>query len=130
LQKEIERLEEKLAQESRKSLLRDAQTIDGLKVVVQKMGQAEIEELLKAATLLAEADCVAVLGSETGKVVASVGRSGLGRGLKAGSIVKAAAAVLGGGGGGKPDLAQGGGPNAGEIDRALQAAVEAIKAGG
>lgn len=128
-QKEIDRLEKKLAHESLKSLSRDAQTIDGLKVVVQKMGQAEIEEMLKAATLLAEADCVAVLGSETGKVVASVGRSGLSRGLKAGSIVKAAAAVLGGGGGGKPDLAQGGGPNAGELDGALQAAVEAIKAG-
>jgi alanyl-tRNA synthetase len=130
LQKEIERLEEKLAQESRKSLFREAQTIDGLKVVVQRMGEAPIEEMLKAAKLLAEADCVAVLGSETGKVVASVGRSGLGRGLKAGSIVKAAAAVLGGGGGGRPELAQGGGPKVGELDRALQAAVEAIKAGG
>ena len=128
-QKEIERLEEKLAQESLKSLSREGQTIDGLKVVVQKMGQAEIEEMLKAATLLADADCVAILGSEAGKVVASVGRSGLSRGVKAGSIVKAAAAVLGGGGGGKPDLAQGGGPNVRELDRALQAAVEAIKTG-
>jgi alanyl-tRNA synthetase len=129
LQKEIERLEEKLAQERLKSLSREAQTIDGLKVVVQKMGQAEIEEMLKAASLLAEEDCVAVLGSETGKIVVSAGRSGLSRGLQAGSIVKVAAAVLGGGGGGKPDLAQGGGPNVKELDRALQAAVEAIKAG-
>jgi len=128
-QKEIERLEEKLAQESLKSLSREAQTIDGLKVVVQKMGQAEIEEMLKAATLLADADCVAILGSEAGKIVVSAGRSGLSRGIKAGSIVKAAAAVLGGGGGGKPDLAQGGGPNVRELDRALQAAVEAIKTG-
>jgi alanyl-tRNA synthetase len=128
-QKEIERLEERLAEESLKSLSREAQTIDGLKVVVHKMGEAPIEEMLKAAALLAEGDYVAVLGSETGKVVVSAGKSGLARGLKAGSIVKAAAAVLGGGGGGRPELAQGGGPNLNELDRALQAAVEAIKEG-
>jgi alanyl-tRNA synthetase len=128
-QKEIERLEERLAEESLKSLSREAQTIDGLKVVVHKMEEAPIEEMLKAASLLAEGDYVAVLGSETGKVVVSAGRSGLARGLKAGSIVRAAAAVLGGGGGGRPELAQGGGPNIKELDRALQAAVEAIREG-
>ena len=37
------------------------------------MGSADIDELLKAATLLAEQDYVALLGSDTGKLVAAVG---------------------------------------------------------
>ncbi|MDD1755011.1 MAG: alanine--tRNA ligase [Methanothrix sp.] len=126
-QKEIERLKEDLAKARLKTLTSDAQEIDGLKVVVQKMGSADIDELLKAASLLAEQDYVALLGSETGKLVAAVGKSGLEKGVKAGSIIKAAAKAIGGGGGGKPDLAQGGGPNVGQLDAALAAGKEAMK---
>ena len=53
-----------------------------------------MDELLKAAALLAEQDCVVLLGSETGKLVAAVGKSGLAKGLKAGAIIKAAAKTL------------------------------------
>jgi alanyl-tRNA synthetase len=97
--------------------------------VVQKMCSADINELLKAAAILAEQDCVALLGSETGLLVAAVGQSGLSKGVKAGSIIQAAAKALGGGGGGKPDLAQGGGPNAEKLDEALKAGREAMRAG-
>ncbi|MGE4380881.1 MAG: DHHA1 domain-containing protein, partial [Methanothrix sp.] len=107
----------------------EAETIDGLRVIVQKMGNADIDELLKAAALLAEEDCVALLGSKTGKLVAAVGQSGLSKGVKAGSIIKAAAKVLGGGGGGRPQLAQGGGPDTERLEEALAAGREAIRAG-
>ena len=60
--------------------------------------------------------------------MASVGRSGLARGVKAGSIIRAAARALGGGGGGKPELAQGGGPNAEKLYEALAAGREAMRA--
>jgi alanyl-tRNA synthetase len=126
-QKEIERLKEDLAKARLKTLTAEAQEIDGLKVVVQKMGSADIDELLKAAALLAEQDCVALLGSETGKLVAAVGKSGLEKGVKAGSIIRAAAKALGGGGGGKPDLAQGGGPNVEKLDEALKVGREAMR---
>ncbi|MFI6108506.1 alanine--tRNA ligase [Streptomyces sp. NPDC051310] len=43
------------------------------------------------------------------------------RGLKAGELVRTAAKTLGGGGGGKPDVAQGGGQNAGAIGEAIDA---------
>lgn len=128
-QKEIERLKEDLARARLWSLTSEAQNIDGLKVVVQKMGAADIDELLKAATLLAEQDYVALLGSETGKLVAAVGKSGLEKGVKAGNIIKAATKALGGGGGGKPELAQGGGPNVEKLNEALRAGVEAMRAG-
>lgn len=49
------------------------------------------KNLYEASALLAEEDCGALLGSETGKLVAAVGRSGLDKGIKAGSIIKAAA---------------------------------------
>jgi alanyl-tRNA synthetase len=127
-QKEIERLKEDLAKSRLKTLAAEALDMVGLKVVVQKMGNADIDELLKAASLLAEQDYVALLGSETGKLVAAVGKSGLEKGVKAGSIIKAAAKALGGGGGGKPDLAQGGGPNVAKLDEALRAGTEAMRA--
>ena len=128
-QKEIERLKEDLAEARLKTMTADAETINGLKIIVQKMGSADNEELLKAAALLAEQDYVALLGSETGSLVAAVGQSGLDKGIKAGSIIKAAAKALGGGGGGKPDLAQGGGPNVEKLDEALKAGKEAMRAG-
>jgi alanyl-tRNA synthetase len=90
------------------------------------MGSADIDELLKAAALLAEQDCVALLGSETGKLVAAVGQSGLAKGIKAGSIIRAAARALGGG---RPELGQGGGPNPEKLDEALKAGREAMRAG-
>ena len=129
-QKEIERLKEDLAKARLKTLIAEAEIMDGLKIVVQKMGSADIDELLKAAALLAEQDCIALLGSETGKLVAAVGQSGLAKGVKAGSIIRAAAKALGGGGGGKPDLAQGGGPNVEKLDEALKAGREAMRARG
>ena len=128
-QKEIERLKEDLAAARLKTLVSEAETIDGLRVIVQKMGNADIDELLKAAALLAEEDCVALLGSKTGKLVAAVGQSGLSKGVKAGSIIKAAAKVLAGGGGGRPQLAQGGGPDTERLEEALAAGKEAIRAG-
>ena len=128
-QKEIERLKEDLAKARLKTLVAEAEIMDGLRIVVQKMGSADIDELLKAAALLAEQDCVAILGSETGKLVAAVGQSGLAKGVKAGSIIRAAARALGGGGGGRPELAQGGGPNVEKLDEALAAGREAMRAG-
>ena len=128
-QKEIERLKEDLAKARLKTLVAEAEIRDGLRIVVQKMGSADIDELLKAAALLAEQDYVALLGSVTGKLVAAVGQSGLAKGVKAGSIIRAAAKALGGGGGGRPELAQGGGPNAEKLDEALAAGKEAMRAG-
>ena len=95
---------------------------------MQKIGRVDIDELLKAEALLAEQDCTVLLGSETGKLVAAVGRSGLKKGLQAGAIIKAAAKPLGGGGGGRPELAQGGGPNAEHLEEALAAGREAMRA--
>jgi alanyl-tRNA synthetase len=137
-QKEIERLKEDLNRSRIRSLIDQAKVIggleitanrqgksvvekiSGLKLVQQKLGNADLDELIKAATMLSEMDYVAILGGESGKVVAAVGKTGLEKGVKAGNIVKASSKVLGGGGGGRPELAQGGGPLAEKLDEALK----------
>jgi len=49
--------------------------------------------------------------------------------LKAGELVKQAAAAVGGKGGGRPDMAQGGGVEAGKLDEALALAVPFVEQG-
>ncbi|MDD1741707.1 MAG: alanine--tRNA ligase [Methanotrichaceae archaeon] len=127
-QKDLERLKEELAKARLRSFASEARSVNDMKIVVQKMGLADIDELLKTASLLAEMDYIAILGSETGKIVAAVGKSGMAKGIKAQDIVKTASKLLGGGGGGGPDLAQGGGPFSEKIDEALEAGIKAIKA--
>jgi alanyl-tRNA synthetase len=72
-----------------------------------------------------------VLGSVSdGRVhlVASVDPELVGRGVKAGAVIKAAAELVGGGGGGRDTLAQAGGREPEHLEEALQRAREAIEA--
>jgi alanyl-tRNA synthetase len=73
---------------------------------------------------------VALIGVEDGKASAVVGvTDDLSKNLSAVELVKAGVAALGGkGGGGRPDMAQGGGPNAAKAPEALKA-IEAALAG-
>ncbi|GAB3715857.1 alanine--tRNA ligase [Nocardiopsis nanhaiensis] len=61
-------------------------------------------------------------------VVIAANKAAQKEGIKAGELVGVAAKALGGGGGGKPDIAQGGGSDAGKVGEALRA-VEARVAG-
>jgi alanyl-tRNA synthetase len=73
---------------------------------------------------------VALIGVEDGKASAVVGvTEDLSKNLSAVELVKAGVAALGGkGGGGRPDMAQGGGPDAAKAGEALKA-IEAALAG-
>ena len=73
---------------------------------------------------------VALIGVDDGKASAVVGvTDDLPKRLSAVELVKAGVAALGGkGGGGRPDMAQGGGPDAAKAPEAL-AAIEAALAG-
>ncbi|MBX3501809.1 MAG: alanine--tRNA ligase [Alphaproteobacteria bacterium] len=73
---------------------------------------------------------VALVGVEDGKASAVIGvTDDLVARLSAVELVRAAVAALGGkGGGGRPDMAQGGGPDAAQADAALQAVEAAISA--
>ncbi|MFO1157797.1 MAG: alanine--tRNA ligase [Reyranellaceae bacterium] len=71
---------------------------------------------------------VALIGVEDGKASAVVGvTDDLSKSLSAVELVKAGVAALGGkGGGGRPDMAQGGGPDASKATQALQAIEAAL----
>ncbi|MGM1030572.1 MAG: alanine--tRNA ligase [Actinomycetota bacterium] len=70
---------------------------------------------------------VAIGGAVDGKpaIVVATNQAARDAGVAAGPLAKAAAGALGGGGGGKPDMAQGGGQDAG----AMPAAIAAVRAG-
>ncbi|CEH09765.1 alanine--tRNA ligase [Propionibacterium freudenreichii] len=71
---------------------------------------------------------VALVGGSATKpaLVVATTRAARDRGLNAGALVREGAGVLGGNGGGKPDLAQGGGTDAGKADEALRTVEYAI----
>ena len=75
---------------------------------------------------------VALIGIEDGKASAVVGVTDeLSKSLSAVELVKAGVAALGGkGGGGRPDMAQGGGPDAAKASEALRAIEAAVGAAG
>ncbi len=129
LKKEAARLKEDLARAQMEGLTGKAIEAGGLKVVVATLVNADVEELIKAASMISGKDYVAILGSEKdgAKIVAAVGKTGLAKGLKAGEIVKAATKVVGGGGGGKPEIAQGGGPKAEKLAEALEAGLAKVR---
>ena len=75
-------------------------------------------------------DSVALLAAEVdGRVSAVVAASdaAVGRGIKAGDVMKAMLPAFGGKGGGKPTLARGGGPAVDGIDAALEAGAAAVR---
>ena len=60
-------------------------------------------------------------------LVAMATKDVLDKGIHCGKIIKEVASVVGGGGGGRPDMAQAGGKNPENINKAVQVAYEAIE---
>ena len=69
----------------------------------------------------------AAMGDDKVNFVCKVSKDVVGKGVKAGNIVKAAAQVAGGNGGGRPDMAQAGGKEPAKLMEALKAGGEALK---
>ncbi|MCK4929432.1 MAG: alanine--tRNA ligase, partial [Methanosarcinales archaeon] len=128
--KENARLKEELASARVGSLMSDAVDIAGFRVISRTLPGADIEELVKAAAEFAkEPDVVALLVSDQGgaKIVAAAGDKALDSGVKSGDLIREMSKVVGGGGGGRPELAQGGGPDASKIDEALARGLEVLR---
>lgn len=128
--KEIERLQEEIAELRTQSLAEGAEDIDGLRVIAKTLPDAEMDELVKTATELGKQDdLVAILASDKdgAKAVVSAGQKAIDRGVLAGDIVRRVSQVLGGGGGGRPEMAQGGGPQGEKITEALSAGKQEVR---
>ncbi len=123
LEKEIDKLNLKLANSASGDLLAQVQEIDGIKLLAVKVDGADAKslrttfeqvksKLASGIILLAAAD------SEKATVIAGVS-SDLTSRFKAGELVQHISVQLGGKGGGRPDVAQGGGSNVNALPQAL-----------
>jgi alanyl-tRNA synthetase len=104
----------------------------GIRMVVEQVEAPGPKELLALSDAVRQrlGDAAVVLGTAVdGKahLVANFAEAAVGRGLKAGDVVRAAAQAAGGGGGGRDTMAQAGGGDPEKLPEALAAARAAIE---
>ena len=118
--KDIERMSTRLVELEVQTLV--PESIGGIPVVIQRIDLAA-KDLSAIAGSIAEKGGVALLaGGEPVRVVLASGDPR----VNAGEIIGQVCSLLGGKGGGKPTLAQGGGPDAAQLDLALKVGKERI----
>jgi alanyl-tRNA synthetase len=115
------------------SLLEGAPSVGGVTILVGQVPSAPIDALRGAIDWIRDkaGSAAILLGTVTdGKVVllAGMSKDANARGLAAGDLIKEVAPLVGGRGGGRPDMAQGGGPDADGLPAALDRAREWISA--
>ncbi len=130
LQKEIDSLKTKIASKFTDNIDDDLKDINGIKILSKKV---EIENPSQLRDLADKfkgkiKSGVILLGAESnGKaLLISIVTDDLTKKYKAGDIVKKAASLVGGGGGGRPDMAQAGGSNPDNLDKALNSVYDLI----
>ncbi|QRY82110.1 alanine--tRNA ligase [Pseudomonas sp. PDNC002] len=133
LEKELEQLKAKAASAAGDDLAGSAVDVGGVKVLSSRLDGLDGKALLALVDQLKNklGSGVILLGGvfeEKVVLVAGVTQDLTGK-LKAGDLMKQAAAAVGGKGGGRPDMAQGGGVDAGKLDEALALAVKFVEQG-
>ena len=111
-------------------LFSGAREVRGLKVITATVSGADAAKLRSMAEGLWDrgAGVVAVLAcvnEEKINLAAACGPEAVGKGVKAGDLIRQVCAACGGKGGGKPDMAMGGGSDVTKLDEAL-ARVDAL----
>ncbi|WP_264179969.1 alanine--tRNA ligase [Luteimonas panaciterrae] len=132
LERELESLKAKAASGAAADLASEAVDVEGIKVLAVRLEGFDAKALRDAVDRLKQqlGDAVIVLaGAEDGKValVAGVSGAALGR-FKAGDLLSHIAKRIGGKGGGRPDLAQGGGPDGQDLNKALAEVPDWVRA--
>jgi alanyl-tRNA synthetase len=118
-------LEKELARKTAESLLAQAETIKGVKVLVAKIPATRMEILREMSDIIRDKlkSAIVVLGTvyqDKPAFIAAVTPDLVEKGYDAGKIVKQVAGVAGGSGGGKTSLAQAGGKDKKKLDEALK----------
>ena len=125
LAKQVDQLKEKLAQSAVAALEGQARTVNGARVLAARLEGMDRQQMRSLADSLRNKwkSAVVVLASSGDggvAIVAAVTKDLTGK-VQAGKLVNAVAQATGGKGGGRPDMAEGGGKDAGALDAALQA---------
>jgi len=123
LEKQLERLNSKLASSAGDELSAQAVNVAGVKVLAVKLNDVDPKSLRDMADQLKNklGSCAVVLAVVEGdkvSLIAGVSKDKMGQ-IKAGDLVNFVATQVGGKGGGKPDLAQAGGNNPAGLVEAL-----------
>ncbi|WP_252271460.1 alanine--tRNA ligase [Pseudomonas subflava] len=133
LEKELEQLKAKAASAAGNDLAGSAVDVKGVKVLASRLDGLDGKALLAMVDQLKNklGSAVILLGGVLeDKVVLVAGvTQDLTAKLKAGDLMRQAAATVGGKGGGRPDMAQGGGVDAGKLDEALALAAAFVEQG-
>ncbi|MBI5189633.1 MAG: alanine--tRNA ligase [Nitrospirae bacterium] len=125
LEKELEKLKDKMAASGAGDLLSQARDINGVKVLASVVDGLEAKDLRTMGDNLREkmgSGILALGSSKDGRVslLCMVSKDLLDR-YKAGDIIKVAAAAVGGSGGGRPDMAQAGGKDPDKLPESMAA---------
>ena len=133
LKSEQEKLKAKLAKDSISDIDSQIYEVGGIKAIVLKVNDVEMNELRNLGDNLKQkvANGVVVLASVSGSnvsLLAMAGDEAVSKGIHAGNIIKSIATIVGGGGGGRPNMAQAGGKRAEDTDKALEKAKKVIAA--
>ena len=128
LEKELDRIKQKLASARGSDLSTNAREIGGIKVLAEKLDGVDPNSLRETVDQLKNklGSAIVVLGTEAGqgvRLVAGVTSDLTGR-FKAGELVSFVAGQVGGKGGGRPDFAQAGGSDATKLGSALESVHE------
>ncbi|MCH7677638.1 alanine--tRNA ligase, partial [candidate division KSB1 bacterium] len=134
LEKEIQQLRVKSAQQDIGQLVNSAQSLDGFKIVTSQMASKTVDELKQISDTLR-----AKIGSGVGVLSSVINDKASfvcvvtddlisGKNLKAGDIIKQVAAIADGSGGGRPHMALAGGKNINKIEQALEKVPEIVSA--
>jgi alanyl-tRNA synthetase len=131
LEKELQQLKGKLASTQGSDLASRAVEIDGIKVLAVRMDGADNKVLRDTLDqlknkLASAAVVLATVDGEKISLVAGVTRDQTNR-LKAGELVNMVATQVGGKGGGRPDMAQAGGNQPGNLDAALDSVPDWVR---
>ena len=123
LNRELDRLKSQLASSTGDSLLSQAVDIGGIKVLAVEIDNADAKALRDSVDKMKDklgTAAVVFAAKEDGKVrlIAGVSKDATDR-IKAGDLVNHVATQVGGKGGGRPDLAQAGGTQPGNLSVAL-----------
>lgn len=125
LEKQLERLEQKIASAQAANLLDDVQTIAGTPVLISTLSGIDgksIRTLMDDIKSKLPDSVIVLIGDKDEQLAlaASVAKSVTAK-VKAGDIIRHLAGELGGKGGGKPDYAQGGAPKAANTSEVINA---------
>lgn len=130
-EKEIARLQTKVASSQSNDLANQAVEINGIKVLAAQLDNMEVKQLRITLDQLKDklgtaAIILALVKGNKISLVAGVTKNATDK-IKAGDLLTHVAKQVGGKGGGRPDMAQGGGNDPSKLTDALQSVTEWIK---